>query len=123
MKRFLQIVLVLMVVFAVTSMPAYAERGGHDGHERRGEHFEHRGGHGEFGLFVGPGWEDPYYPYYPPYESTPVIVEPPQDLYVQPNPQAEAPDYWYFCQETQGYYPYVKECPKGWMKVVPSAPK
>ena len=31
-------------------------------------------------------------------------------------------DYWYYCQNPQGYYPYVNSCPGGWMKVVPQPP-
>jgi hypothetical protein len=27
--------------------------------------------------------------------------------------------YWYYCDATKGYYPYVKECPTGWQKVAP----
>jgi hypothetical protein len=79
----------------------------------------------------GPGWWGPsyysYYPYYPydpyyPYYAVPpaVIQQQPQE-YVQPAPQEQY--YWYFCQDPQGYYPYVKKCPKGWLKVVPSAPQ
>ncbi len=51
-----------------------------------------------------------------------MIEQPP--VYVQPGPAAEAPpQYWYYCQNPQGYYPYIKQCPQGWMKVVPpSAP-
>jgi hypothetical protein len=36
--------------------------------------------------------------------------------------QPVEPIYWYYCQNPQGYYPYVKQCPNGWMKVVPSPP-
>jgi hypothetical protein len=32
------------------------------------------------------------------------------------------PSYWHFCQDPEGYYPYVKDCPGGWMTVVPSEP-
>jgi hypothetical protein len=32
--------------------------------------------------------------------------------------QKRRPSYWYYCQNPQGYYPYVKSCPAGWMKVV-----
>ncbi len=127
MKRFMRIVLVLMVACMVNIPSALAERGGHGGRGGRavhGEHFGHRGGHAEFGVFVGPGlwwpgwWEPyPYYPYYP----SPIVIQQPTDLYVQPVPQADVPDYWYFCPEPQGYYPYVKQCPKGWMRVVPPA--
>jgi hypothetical protein len=28
--------------------------------------------------------------------------------------------YWYCCQDPQGYYRWVKDCPGGWMKVVPA---
>jgi hypothetical protein len=56
-------------------------------------------------------WGGPYY--YP--APTTVIQQPP--VYVQPTP--EEPQYWYYCQSPQGYYPYIKQCPNGWMKVVP----
>jgi hypothetical protein len=68
----------------------------------------------------GPGWRGPY-PYYPYYPVPPVIQQPPTEIYVQPAPQAEEPQYWYYCQESQGYYPNVERCPKGWLKVVPHA--
>ena len=48
---------------------------------------------------------------------------------VAPPPVAAAPvytdayqnqaQYWYYCQASQGYYPYVSECPSGWLQVVP----
>ena len=44
----------------------------------------------------------------PPNPSTPVYIEP------------EQPFYWYYCQDPQGYYPYVESCPSGWMRVVPT---
>lgn len=121
MRKFMRIILALMIVLMASSVPAQADRGRH-GHG--GGH----GGHGRVGIgvFVGPGlwWPGwwgpyPYYPYYPP----PVSVEPPTDLYVQPAPQADENRYWYYCKESQGYYPTVKKCPGGWMKVVPPAPQ
>jgi hypothetical protein len=88
------------------------------------------------GVFVGPGfwWGRPawgpwwgypcYYPYYPAYVYpppayyTPSVVAPATPpAYVQQEPP---PYYWYYCQASQAYYPYVRECPAGWMKVVPS---
>jgi hypothetical protein len=120
MKKVMRIVLALLVVLMASTLPAFADRGGHGD---RGGHFGHRDGHVGIGLFVGPGWWwpgwwDPY-PYYPYYPSPPVIVQQPPDVYVQPAPQAVEPHYWYYCPEPQGYYPYVKKCPKGWMKVIP----
>lgn len=85
----------------------------------------HRGGwrggwYGGFGW--GPWWWGyPYYPYYPYYAPTVVAPQEPE-VYVQPEPQQEEPSYWYFCRDPEGYYPYVKKCPKGWLRVVPQAP-
>jgi hypothetical protein len=62
----------------------------------------------------GPYWGPPAY-YYP---APPVVVVPQQPQgYVQQNQQESG--YWYYCQNPQGYYPYIKSCPGGWMKVVP----
>ena len=46
-----------------------------------------------------------------------VIVQNQPPVYVQPEQQPA--DYWYYCPNPQGYYPYIKSCPGGWMKVVP----
>lgn len=76
-------------------------------------------------IYVGPGvwWPYPYYysyyPYYPYYYPPRVMEERSVDIYVEPAPKSEGTHYWYYCREPQGYYPNVKKCPKGWMKVVP----
>lgn len=67
--------------------------------------------------FWGPWWYRPPAVYVPP----PVVVQPPPPVYVE---QAEAPqNYWYYCRSGKGYYPYVKECPDGWQKVLPQPEK
>lgn len=73
----------------------------------------------------GPVWYPPPY-YYPPQ----VVVVPPSQppVYVeQADPsapqQAPAQTYWYYCKSAKGYYPYVKECPEGWQKVLPQPEK
>ena len=59
----------------------------------------------------------PWYPYdYYPQPPT-VIQQAP--AYVQPQQQEDA-NYWYYCENPKGYYPYVASCPSGWMKVVPT---
>jgi len=76
-------------------------------------------------VFIGPGWGPgwrgypayPYYPYYPYYSAPPVVVEQQAQVYAQQDQQES--DYWYYCRNPEGYYPYVKSCPGGWMKVVP----
>jgi hypothetical protein len=51
------------------------------------------------------------------YSPPPLVIQQEPPVYVQP--EQEQQYYWYYCQDPQGYYPYVKSCPGGWMKVVP----
>lgn len=88
------------------------------------------GGHWSGNIWIGPGWGwgpwwwgpgYPYYPYYSyyPYYASPGAVEQ-QPIYTEEAPQRHRQSYWYYCEDSRAYYPYVKQCPKGWMKVVPS---
>jgi hypothetical protein len=76
------------------------------------------------------GWGAPWYyappPYYyaPPqvvYSSPPVYVER-QSVERQSVASDRAQDWWYYCEQSKGYYPYVKTCPSGWQKVSPVPP-
>jgi len=80
-------------------------------------------------LYWG-GWG--YYPrpypyYYPPaYYYPPVVVSPPAPTVyierpdnVRAAPERTPQDYWYYCPESEAYYPYVKQCAKGWQRVTP----
>jgi hypothetical protein len=97
---------------------------------------DHGHGHVRFGVSIGPYWGWPgYYPppyYYPPYPYyPPVVVQQQAPVYIEqpsapaappvpPAPVAAAPtNYWYYCTAAKGYYPYVRECPGGWQKVLP----
>jgi len=91
------------------------------------------------GAYWGPGYVRPYYyprAYYPGfypypygdpyYDPAPVVVVPstPKVYIEQSGVAAEAApassqQYWYFCKGSNKYYPYVKECPGGWQKVLP----
>ena len=107
------LVLALLVLVSISTLPGNAEaRGGFRG-----------------SIWIGPGWWGPsyypYYPYYPysPYYEEPTIIQERPQGYQQPAPQSEEQSYWYFCTKPQGYFPYIKKCPGGWLKVVPpSAP-
>jgi len=130
MKKIACAILAASVLLLGSALPSYAA-----GHGSRGN----RGGHGHgsgvfFGtrIFVGPGFWGPWwygggYPYYPyPYYSYPYYAAPPlavqqePPVYLQqPESQPPQPNYWYYCQNPQGYYPYVQQCPGGWMTVVP----
>ncbi len=77
-------------------------------------------GYGSYG-FGGYGYSDPYY--FPPYYAYPraVIVPSTPPVYIQQQIQPIQPrtNYWYYCQNPDGYYPYVKNCPGGWLQVAP----
>jgi hypothetical protein len=120
--------------------------GGHGGGGRGGGHagggrisgghagFGHRGGgrvvivrRGGGGVGWGWGWAPlgvvggvavlvPYgTPDYPP----PEVVSEQSPEEVQPYQQELA--YWYYCPNPEGYYPYIKSCPNGWMRVIADA--
>lgn len=82
----------------------------HGGHWARARH----GGRFGWWWVVGPTWyfyPAPVYPYPDPY-LPPVALA---------SPQVAAPSqYWYFCRDPQGYYPYVPQCRGPWQPVPPS---
>ncbi|HYB43385.1 MAG TPA: hypothetical protein VEL75_16515 [Candidatus Methylomirabilis sp.] len=78
----------------------------------------------------GPVWGPPVvYPAPVLVAPPPIIVQspPPPQTFVERQPppppqvqaQAQPSQFWYFCQDSQTYFPYVKECPSGWLQVVP----
>ena len=105
---------------------AGASRGGHSGPHH------HRGGTRVFvggAFFVGPAYyySAPYYPYYYyyyyyyyyPYYYDPGYYYPmPAPVYIEQDPATDA-QYWYYCPAAGGYYPYVRDCPGGWQRVLP----
>jgi hypothetical protein len=111
----------LLVLAMASSSNAWADRG-----------YPHRNFRGSthFGVVIGPVWSPWYYPaphyypspyYYPPYP--PVIIERSPPVYVeQAAPEAPQINYWYYCNASRAYYPYVKECPSGWQRVLPQPP-
>jgi len=103
-------------------------RDGGRGFSRGGDWGHRRHGGADFDVWIGPGWGwgwgwDPfYYPYYSYpyyYNQAPVVIQQPQE-YVLPETSSQEPAYWYYCKESNGYYPYVKRCPGGWLRVVPT---
>ena len=119
MKTFTKAVLALACLAgAVASTPALAH------------------GHARFGFYFGAPWYPAPYYYYPPAyyypppvysvpASPPVYVErsdtqPPPQSAPQSSPQAD--NSWYYCRDSQTYYPYVKECASPWQRVSPRPP-
>ncbi len=70
-------------------------------------------------YYLAPAYYYPY-PYYsypaPYYQPSPVVAQQPAPVY-----QPSQPQYWYWCDSPQGYYPYVQECPSQWRQVQPQA--
>jgi len=127
MKKIIYLFMAITVILLAGVLPVYAHGGGYYG----GGHY-HGGGHGHVsgGIWIGGPWPwwgpyPYYYPYYYPYPSyyyaePPVVMQQQYPAYEQEAPQVqEQPYYWYFCPDTKTYYPYVKQCPGGWLKVVP----
>ena len=114
--------------------------GGHYGHSAK-----HHGWHGGYrgpsiGVYYGPGfgYGFPYaygvpYPYAAgyPFAYAPVVIRstPVAQTYIQQETVAEAAvqaaptvNYWYYCTQPAGYFPYVQHCNQPWMKVIPQNP-
>ncbi|MCK7490430.1 MAG: hypothetical protein MZW92_00425 [Comamonadaceae bacterium] len=48
-------------------------------------------------------------------------MPPPQPTVYIEQSVAPAGSFWHYCRSVGGYYPYVQECPEGWLKVLPEA--
>jgi hypothetical protein len=101
--------------------------GGHHGGFRSGY------GYGALGLGLGLGMGYGLGSYYGGnnnygYNYPPAVVAVPTapPIYIQQTPapvvQQSQPNYWYYCQNPSGYYPYVRECASGWQQVEPTPP-
>ena len=146
-KRNIVLSAAVAALFAASGS-ALAQRhgGGHGGHWGGG----HWGGHGwgwgagavigsavVAGALLSPWYYRPYYypayypAYYPEYYPTTVVETAPTVYYQQPSaPAAVAPgapadsgNWWYYCNESKTYYPYVRECASQWQRVAPQAPR
>ena len=122
--------LAIVLIGSITSDSAWARGwgGGHYG----GGHWGGGWGYGRGyygGIYIGPGfgWGWPYYS--PPfYAYPPAVITAPSSppVYIeqgggQTDPQGQS-NYWYYCADSQAYYPYVKQCPGGWQQVAPQPP-
>jgi hypothetical protein len=118
------IIVLVAVASGIVSSAALA-RGGH----HRYHHHSHSGLSLGF-VFGGPLWYPApaySYPYSYPYAYPPaVVVNPAPRVYVERDEEVLArtssPGYWYYCRESNVYYPYVRECAGPWERV-PARPQ
>jgi len=126
---------ILLMVCSLYSGINWAGGGhGHGGHGYGGGYGHGYGGHGysSFGFYFGaPFYSYPYYsypyPYQYPYYYPPAVVTVPATppVYIQrsrPSVHQYPSGYWYYCDNPEGYYPYIKECPTSWRQVEPIPP-
>ena len=88
-----------------------------------GGHFHHHRTH--IGVVIGPYWGPYWDPWYYPLYGPPIVIEQAPPVYIEQQPAAPAStqtNYWYYCNAARAYFPYVKECPSGWQKVLPRPP-
>jgi hypothetical protein len=122
-----KIVVALLAVAALlaTAGPSLAggRHGGRPGFRPGHHHFSGRGfiGHRPFvhRHFVGPRVffgvpfiAAPPVVYPGPYAYAPAVVAPEPPVYIQQ-------PYWYYCPDSQAYYPTVQQCPSDWVQVAP----
>jgi len=136
MRNIKLVCLTIGLLAMIANVPVLArgsEGGSGGGHG--GSSYNHGNSHLNLGISVGGyygpgfygygGYGYPYY--YPPYYYPPAYAYPPTVIVPSTPPvyiQREQPqtNYWYHCQDPEGYYPYVKNCPAGWLQVAPQPP-
>ena len=149
MKKITTLCLAITLIGSISINTAWADRGhgggghyggGYGGGYGRPHNDGYRGGHhngfgyGALGLGLGLGIGYGVGNYYGGYNNygyayPPAVVTVPTapPIYIQ---QAPAPpvvqqiksNYWYYCESSKSYYPYVRECASGWQQVEPTPP-
>ncbi len=135
MKRIASTLLAAIAAFGVLSVVPLTVS------DAEAQHRRHHGHHGaRVGVYIGAPllfspW--PYYRsyYHDPYYSRPIVIQEQPVIYTEqaapvvqmapppPAPQAQAQQFWHFCQDTQTYYPHVQTCATPWQRVIPHAPR
>jgi hypothetical protein len=101
---------------------AFAHFGPEEARIWRGGHWAHEWHDGRYAWWwvADGGWyfyPEPIYPY-PTYVPPAVVTEQPPPVPTGAPPMAS----WYFCDNPQGYYPYVASCAVPW-RPVPATPQ
>lgn len=121
MRNAVFVAVLLAVAGVIVSEPAFAH-----GRARVSVGVGFGYGYPYWGSPWGPWGPWGYYPY--PYYGAPTVVVQQPVTYIEQNPQAVSTPaantgWWYYCDQSRGYYPYVRECPTGWQRVPPTPSK
>jgi hypothetical protein len=126
--RFLALALAAVLLASMASESAFGRSSGRSahsgsrsshGHAANRHYYGHRAAVGV--IVAAPAfWYFPAPIYVPPVVAAPAV--PP--VYIergdaQPASGQAAGEWWYYCADTQAYYPYVKECSVEWQRVAP----
>ncbi len=119
MKRSI-LLLFFICISGMVSQTVLAGRGGRHSPPRHHSHHHSRAAAGL--IFSAPLWVyPPYYsygPYYPSQQT--VIIQSTPTQYSENAEENQTPEnYWYYCSDPKGYYPYVPKCNVNWQKVIP----
>lgn len=143
MKTLSAALLSIVVFLGAVGSPPVLAAGGHGSHFRGSHQFRHQQfrhhqqfrqhrpfprfrhhNHSSFGVFIGAPLL--LAPWYPPYSPATVVVPASPPVYIEraqeATPVQEPQAFWYYCRESETYYPYTKECPGPWQRVVPQPP-
>jgi hypothetical protein len=129
----MRVAVIAALAAAMATASLDADAGGRRHHHHRG----HIGVYIGAPLLLAPFWVSPR-PYYhaPVVVRERVIVREPLVFYDEhgnpvppdrPPPQAAVPPgaaapTWFFCRDSQAYYPYAQDCASPWQRVVPHPP-
>ena len=123
MKK-LGLLCLITLMTLITSNFALAH-GGHFNHFSFGMNLGYPGFYGGYGFYDPLFYPPPFYgipPVVVPI-APPMIVPSTPPVYIQQHetPATAQPQThdWYYCTRPEGYYPYVKQCPDGWLRVAP----
>ena len=117
----IKIALLLVAMVGSSVIATSADAGG------RHRHHHHHHGRASVGIFFGAPLFYAPYAYYPRYYYPPAVAAP-APVYIEQSAPAAAPApsqgstaYWYYCRDSQTYYPYVQQCASPWQQVVPNS--
>jgi hypothetical protein len=96
-------------------------RSGYHSGSKSGSHHSHHGAHrsrrSSSTLFYGSYWAFPAYWYM---QAAPSYLPREPVYYIERSEEElRSPSTWYYCEGAAAYYPYVSQCPAGWVKVEP----